>query len=205
MPHDHPEALRNRREIRLINAVMGNYRWLEGQAARWLGPGERAIELGAGAGDLARRLRRAGVGFELDGLDLCPPPADWPESRRWWREDLSRFDGYSGYDAVFANLILHQFEDEQLAAIGRRIRESVRFVFAAEPARRTRFLAVWRVIGALGLGRVSRHDGAASIRAGFAGDELPRLLGFSPDAWTWECRVGGRGQYFMAARRRAGA
>src|SRR5690606_33001245 len=199
LPHDHPEALRNRREIRLVNAFMGNYRWLEREAARRLGPGTRALELGAGAGDLARRLRSAGVPFELDGLDLCPPPPDWPQARRWWRADLSRFNEYDGYDAVIANLVLHQFDDAQLAAIGARIRASARFVFVAEPARRSRFLVAWKALGALGLGRVSRHDGAVSIRAGFAGDELPRLLGMDEEAWAWECRMGGRGQYYMAA------
>lgn len=203
LPHDHPEALQNRQELRTINALMGNHRWLERQARRRLPAGTKALEIGAGSGELARRLRRSQSPVQLDGLDLCPAPSDWDAGRRWWREDLTQFDGYAAYDAVFANLILHQFDNQTLTEIGRRIRATARFLFASEPARRRRHIAQFKAVAAVGkMGKVSRHDGVVSIRAGFLGEELPHLLGLDRETWKWECRCGWRGQYFMTACRR---
>lgn len=202
LPHDHPDALRNRRELRTINALMGSHRWLERHARR-LRSGTRALELGAGSGDLARRLRRGCVPIELDGLDLCPAPVDWENERRWWREDLNEFDGYKGYEAVFGNLILHQFEDAALAEIGRRMSDAASYLFFSEPARRVRHIAQFRALSLFSrMGRVSRNDGEVSIKAGFLEEELPELLGLSSMTWNWECRTGFRGQYFMSAWRR---
>ncbi|MDQ8186760.1 hypothetical protein [Pelagicoccus sp. SDUM812002] len=202
LPHDHPDALQNRRELRTINWLMGNYRWLAHQARRRLEPRVRALELGAGSGDLVRRLRRGGVPIELDGLDLCPPPEDWDDGRKWIREDLQVFDGYEGYHAIFGNLILHQFPDEVLGQMGRRMRVAANQLFFCEPARRNCHVAQFRALSLLGrMGHVSRNDGEVSIRAGFLGDELPHLLGLTKEDWRWSCKTGLRGQYLMAAWR----
>lgn len=203
LPHDDPEALRNRRELRLINALMGNYRWFARQVRDRLPAEARALELGAGEGELGRYLARRGAAVKLDGLDLCPVPAEWGPSRGWIQADLKGFDGYGSYHAVFANLILHQFKADELAAIGSGFRDRVGYVFASEPARRVCHLAQFRALSVLGrLGRVSRHDGAASIRAGFRGDELPRLLGLNRSGdWKWVCRSGWLGQYRLVAWR----
>lgn len=202
LPHSHPDALQNRRELRTINCLMGNYRWLARQARRRLEPGDRALELGAGSGDLARRLRARGGLIELDGLDLCPPPADWDDGRRWIRENLQVFDGYEGYHAIFGNLILHQFSDDFLGKMGRRMRVSAKQLFFCEPARRRLHVAQFRAISLLGrMGPVSRNDGEVSIRAGFLGDELPHLLGLTKEDWRWTCKTGLRGQYQMVAWR----
>ena len=83
LPHDHPAARQNRRDLRLTNWIMGNHRWLIRSVPRHIRPGERLLELGAGDGELARRLQRRGR--LVDALDLCPAPATWPAAADWHR------------------------------------------------------------------------------------------------------------------------
>ncbi|MEM7146970.1 MAG: hypothetical protein AAF591_17700, partial [Verrucomicrobiota bacterium] len=73
LPVDDPEAVGSRRDLRRLNAVMGNHRWLCGRVRG----GERVVEIGAGEGDLARRLWAGGVA--VTGLDLVGAPGDLPE------------------------------------------------------------------------------------------------------------------------------
>ncbi len=199
LPFDDPEAQRSRREIQRLNTLMGNHRRIERKLLPHLKPGDRILELGSGGGELAARLRKAVPA--VDGLDLCPPPDDWPKTAHWRQEDACQFDGYGSYDVVVANLLLHQFSDEDLAQLGERLDSGPRIIIACEPARRRRHLLQFKLISRFGFGRVTRHDAVASIRAGFRDDELPRLLGLAAPHWECECRVGFRGQYLMLAQR----
>ena len=71
LPHDHPDARHNRRDLRVINALMGNHRWLARALAAWAASGESILEIGAGTGELALRLLRRG--WHVDGLDTWQP------------------------------------------------------------------------------------------------------------------------------------
>jgi len=55
LPPDDPEAIRSRADLRLINRLMGNYRWFEKvlRSSSMIGPKARIVELGAGDGTLA--------------------------------------------------------------------------------------------------------------------------------------------------------
>ena len=132
-PED-PDAIHSRRDLRLTNVVMGNHRWLARTLPTLLQPDERALELGAGTGELGLRLIQRGLA--VDGLDLWPRPQTWPPARAWHSADLLTFAGYGGYAAVFGNLIFHQFSDADLAAIGETLRRNVRVIVACEPLRR---------------------------------------------------------------------
>ncbi len=201
LPADHPDARHSRRDLRLINRLMGNHRWVAATAGRLIPPGGRVLELGAGSGDLLRRLWRDGR--PADGLDVCPAPADLPAGARWWRQDLRRFAGYPAYDAVCGNLLFHQFTAEELAALGRRIRPHARLLLACEPARRRHARWLFRRLSPLlGANHVTCHDGGISIAAGFLRDELPRLLGLDAGQWAWRCATTVRGAYRMVAWRR---
>ena len=77
LPHDHPDARRSRRDLCVINTLMGNHRWLARTLAACAAPGEAILEVGAGTGELALHLRRRG--WHVDGLDTC----------HLWQPDLS--------------------------------------------------------------------------------------------------------------------
>ena len=199
---DDPAALHNRRDLRIINALMGNHRWLERELRRRLRPGERVLEIGAGTGELGRRL--AAAGMAVDGLDLWPRPADWPAASAWHRADLRDFDGYGGYDIVVANLILHQFSEAELSGIGRRLAGRPRLILACEPSRQRLSRLLCAALGpAFGANFVTRHDARVSVDAGFRDGELALSLGLAAPDWTLGCRRTLFGAYRLTALRPA--
>jgi hypothetical protein len=199
---DDPAARHNRRDLRRINRLLGTAGWFARELSRRSRPGEAVLELGAGTGELGMAL--AARGLAGDGLDLWPRPAGWPKGRAWHRADLRDFSGYPRYGAVFGNLILHQFGDAELAALGQRLAQGPWLLLFSEPARRRRFQILCRIfLPLLGANFVSRHDAHVSIAGGFLGAELPRALGLNPAEWSWHCSDTGRGAYRMIAWRRA--
>src|SRR3954465_2094723 len=68
-PHD-PAARGSRRDLRWINAPMGNDVWVRRHVRRDARPDDRLLELGAGDGQLAGRW----PGPRCDALDLGPAP-----------------------------------------------------------------------------------------------------------------------------------
>lgn len=202
LPPDHPDAVHNRRDLRLTNWVLGNHRWIARTLRAHLRPGEIILEVGAGTGELGHRL--AAAGHAVDGLDLWPRPPGWPEQRAWHVADLRAFGGYAHYPVVIGNLIFHQFSDEELAALGAVLRRSARVIVASEPHRRRISQVLYRTLGPLfGANRVSLHDAHVSIAAGFRGEDLPRALGLHPDAWDIRCEATLLGAYRMVAVARA--
>lgn len=187
LPPDAPEAVATRRDIRRFNSLLGGFRWLRASLASLLRPGERVVELGAGDGALARHLapllRERGAGYI--GVDLAPRPPDLPDDLGWEQADLRTCDALGSADVIVANLILHHFDDRDLADLGRRVR--ARALLASETARRRRFRLAVRLLGPL-LHPVSRHDARVSVEAGFRGEELASLL--RPEGvWSWSCRT----------------
>ena len=69
LPPENPDALHSRRDLRLINTFMGNHRWLERALKRNARADERILEIGAGTGELARRLRSAGLAAECTRIE----------------------------------------------------------------------------------------------------------------------------------------
>lgn len=197
LPPDDPAARHSRRDLRIFNAVLGGARWLARTVRARARPGERRLEIGAGAGLLAARLA-------ADGLDLGPRPADWPAARVWHQTDAVSFDGWRVYDVVFANLFFHHLDQSALRLLGGHLAEHARVIVACEPVRRRPFQWLFAALCVLvRANHVSRHDGRVSIEAGFLGDELPVQLGLDPAKWRWEVTVTARGMYRMVAERRA--
>lgn len=197
---DHPDAVHNRRDLRLTNRLLGSHRWLARVLPPLVQPGETVLELGAGTGELGLRL--AHMGLAVDGLDLWPRPAAWPRDRAWHREDLQAFSGYDACPVVIGNLILHQFSDAELGALGEKLRASARVIVACEPVRRRVSQVLYRVLArALGANAMSLHDAHVSIAAGFRGAELPRALGLQSGAWDVRCETTLLGMYHLVAVR----
>jgi hypothetical protein len=200
LPPDHPAALHSRRDLRLINRFMRTRSWMAGELRRWLRPGDRVLELGAGDGQLGLALMAEGIA--IDGLDMWPRPDRWPASAQWHREDLRTFPGYADYAIVIGSLIFHQFSDDELAGVGARC-AGARVLLASEPARWRRTQLMMRLLGPLlGANYVTQHDTQVSIAAGFVGNDLPRALTLEPSRWSWDCHAGGLGVYRMTAHRR---
>lgn len=158
------------------------------------GPEGGAIELGAGSGDLTRKLAKLGP---VTGLDLQEKPADLDVP--WLVGDLFETLPVAEGETVVANLILHHFEDPALGRLGSEIKKRRRFI-AVEPWRSNLSLtegkALWPFIN-----HVTRHDMMVSIRAGFQKGELPALLNLGKE-WEWKEEVSLLGGMRVLAWRR---
>jgi len=187
LPSEDPEAIGSRRDLRWINGIMGNHRWLNARIRTQMKPGWRVLELGAGEGILGSRLVRRGVvpPPQLAGIDLAPRPTGWPVESTWIQGNVFA-EALPPAEIVVANLFLHHFSPEELAQLGRRLPSVCRYLACSEPARRALHIWQGRLLAMVaGLNRVTRHDMPVSIRAGFLRRELPEWLGIS----DWKIRV----------------
>lgn len=188
-PDDHPDAILGREDLLLVNAVMGNHRWMERMLRRLHQPGWHITELGAGDGALSLRFHQAGIcqARDLHAFDLAGRPARWPAEAAWTQGDLLK-QPLPDSEILVANLILHHFRDEQLRELGSRISPRTRFILAAEPERRRIHSFMGHFFSWLAeLHPITRYDMQVSIRAGFRGDELREALGLGAE-WHAEVR-----------------
>lgn len=201
LPADDPRALRSRRDLRRINALMGNARWMLGVLARHADLASGGVlELGAGDGALLARVRRDLPRGDVCGLDLAPRPDGLPASIGWQQSDVRDDAAPFRHAVLMANLFLHHLHDAQLARLGRRL-DTVRLLVTNEPHRAASASWGGRLLWPL-IHPVTRHDMHASIRAGFRRGELPRALRLDPAAWDVHEHVTLRGACRLVARRR---
>ena len=198
----HPDAIGSRRDLRIINRLMGNRSWLHRQVAQ-LPASRRYLEIGAGAGELANYLIRSLSLSNYTALDIAPPPDDWPAIAHWVQGDILSSESFQDADVLIASLILHHFSDGQLKVIGKQIEDStIQTILVCEPCRRSVHkyqLSAGRLIG---FNHVTRHDGAVSIDAGFRRVELPTLLGLNTNVWQLSVEESWMGAYRMFACRK---
>ncbi len=202
-PDDHPDAISGREDLLLVNAVMGNHRWMERMLRRHCQPGWKITEIGAGDGALSRRFVQAGIcdARSLHAFDLAKRPVDWPPEAVWTQGDLF-LQPLPESEVVVANLFLHHFTDEQLRVLGSRISPKTRLILAAEPERRWMHTVMGRFFCWLAeLHPITQFDMQVSIRAGFRGEELARSLGLDVQEWRWECSATVLGGYRLIAMR----
>lgn len=197
---DDPGAKRARRDLGLINAIMGNYRWLSGKMREAdAGTPLHWIETGSGDGPLARFHDR--FSGTVTGLDFAPRPPDWPARWQWIEGDLFATlpDAlpHGGDAGLVANLFLHHFDDAMLGALGKILNERISRLYFVEPARET----IFRMLG-YGLfpfvNEVTRHDLQVSIGAGFRRGELAATFGLD-DSWSVRETVTPLGAYRFEA------
>lgn len=178
LPAGDPEAIRSRLDLKRINGLAGNYRWLKTQLGKLMVESNLAIiELGAGDGTFAKYLAATMPEADYTALDLAPRPKDFPGDWQWKQQDI--FDGLKLQPncVVVANLFLHHFTDEQLAQLGESLSQCRGLVFC-EPERHIAFRGLgYLAQAALRFNRVTRHDMHVSIEAGFKNDELIKTMG----------------------------
>jgi hypothetical protein len=184
LPADDPDAARSRRDLRRINFLMGNERWICRVVSNFPEAGLRGIvEFGAGDGELAGKLAAMFPAAHLTACDLAPRPAALDGRVRWRRGDLLSGGASMNGGVLVANLFLHHFEGDALRMLG-KLCDGFEVVVFNEPDRailpHMLGLLMWPTIN-----RVTRHDMHVSIRAGFAAGELPGLMGLEPGKWLF--------------------
>jgi hypothetical protein len=139
------------------------------------------VELGAGEGILCDRLAGEFPECPVTGLDYVPSPANLNPRIRWVRGDFLETLGATRGGIAAGSLILHHFSRAELEALGTMLRGFRALIFS-EPWRSCLPLALSQLCLPF-VGRVTRHDMPASIRAGFCRGELAGLLGLSAVEW----------------------
>lgn len=182
LPAGDPRISRCRRDLRLINWLIGNHRWILRNLRKHVDLTSLGIvELGAGDGDLLSRIRQRHHSAPLIGFDRVAKPSALPDSIHWRPGDLFHHDGNWPGAVLIANLFLHHLTFEQIAQIGQRL-AGVQLVLVGEGHRTPEVLRRSCVLNPF-LGEVTRHDMEISLAAGFVKGELPEALGLSPADW----------------------
>jgi hypothetical protein len=201
LPSDSPAAQRSRRDLRILNRLLGSTAWFVRVLRRHARKGERVLEVGAGTGELGRALSTVVPG--MAGLDFDPRPPAWPEKASWYETDVLQFSDWAHYPIIIGNLIFHHFDRAGLARLGATFNEHARLIVASEPLRARRTERLFSLVCPLIRAHpVTRYDGSVSIAAGFRGDELPRLLQLDPVQWNWRVYETWLGSYRWVAERR---
>lgn len=188
LPAEEPAACRSRRELRWINALMGNERWILRQLhAHPAATQQGVLELGAGEGELARRIHLNFPRSRVCGYDLLARPPSLPDAIEWHSGDVTTAAAPRGFGVLVANLFLHHFSDASLVWF-REWLPHVCLLVINEPLRRSRSHFWGRCLRPF-LGEVTRHDMHVSIDAGFVRGELPALWPVLAEHWhieEWE-------------------
>ena len=187
---DDPRAVRSRRDLVLINAMMRQSAIMAKALARHPVP-KLLADLGGGDGrfmlKVARRLAKrrpkhwAGVTVMIaDQRAIVSADTKAQFAQLGWRcenltgdifETLPRVNP----DIVTANLFLHHFDEAALKELLALVAARAKSFVACEPRRSRLALLGARLVFVLGANDVSRHDAVASVRAGFAACDLSAL------------------------------
>jgi len=199
LPTDDTRAVASRRDLVWINALMFQSRIMASLLRRHVAkPPRRILELGCGDGSfmlaVARRMGNTWRGVELvmvDQADLLPASRRDSFAALGWHARSIKSDMFEWlakpehgeFDVVCANLVLHHFSDEALAGLFKSVQKLTTVLIATEPRRSALAMAGCSMLRLIGVNVVTRHDAAASVRAGFNATELTAL---------WPCTDGTR-------------
>ena len=221
LPVDDPRAIHSRRDLRRINALMGNARIMARilknfHDSRSL---KTVVEIGAGDGSFALRLAEGLAPSEhrvevllVDRQNLLSYQTAARFQKLGWNAQPIQMDVFdwlaqssnSKFDLIVANLFLHHFEEARLRSLLEQASKRTLLFLACEPPRSVGALIVTRVLGLIGCNSVTRHDAVISVRAGFRDQELSSLW---PKAESWQLleRPAGLFSHCFCARRAVAA
>jgi hypothetical protein len=183
---DDPRAVRSRRDLVLINAMMRQSAIMAKALARYPAPNLLA-DLGGGDGrfmlKVARRLAKCWQGVTVmiaDQRAIVSADTKAQFAQLGWRCESLTGDIFETLprvnpDIVTANLFLHHFDEAALKQLLALVAARAKSFVACEPRRGGLALLGARLVFVLGANDVSRHDAVASVRAGFAASELSAL------------------------------
>lgn len=207
---DDPRAIRARYDLRRVNTIMGHTKIWKRLLHERISPEQNQlpvniVELGSGDGTLMLQLARTLA-------------TQWPRSRLFLTDrhpavNNKTLDAFAALgwqvviveadimdwinnmprcDLVVANLLLHHFNDRQLAGLFSHIAGRTGFFAACEPRRSSFALLGSHLLGLIGCGPVARYDAVVSVHAGFSGTELSALW---PDRNNWQIKESGAGLF----------
>lgn len=191
-----PDAVRSRRDLRLINRFMQGQGWIVKKVLAMPNV-SKVVELGAGDGALSNRLKSRMPECEVVAIDVIGRPETARPDIDWQQLDVMDYAGFDAGTVVVANLFMHHFTDEELGQLGEKFRH-VRSLVFAEPHRVSSALWLGRLIFPV-VNHVTRNDMMVSIRAGFVRGEMGKL--FFAD-FDWREVVGMFGGLRMFGMRR---
>lgn len=217
LPADDPRALRSRRDLRRINALMMNNTLVVRELLRAFPekPPCAIAEIGAGDGSFMLRVAEKlpsqwhGIGVALmDQQNLLCAATSEKFAATGWRAQAVTADIFAWlaqpvapvFDVIVANLFLHHFDAPRLTELLSLTALRTRVLIACEPRRSGRALLASHLLGLIGCNDVSRHDAVVSVRAGFKNQELS---GMWPTGSAWTLREHAHGLFshcFVAAR-----
>ena len=194
LDHLDPEdarASRSRRDLQLVNRVMGNAAILSRALLKAQPHSPRLIvELGAGDGTFLLRVVQqptlhwqGGKIIFVDRQSLVSQGTRAAFNALGWdvetvEADAVTWPGHASpgpIDMMIANLFLHHLHAQQLTALLSYAATRANLFVACEPRRSYIALTGSLLLGVLGGNDVSRHDAFISVRAGFADHELSAL------------------------------
>ena len=200
LPPGHPDVIRSRKDLKVINFLMGNERWIARQIGFFAAEcSQGVIEIGAGEGTLLARLAKRHPALPLTGCDLAPRPAGLDERIAWDRRDVFESLAAASGGILAANLFLHHFEDKELEAFRPHLAK-FDVICINEPYRTPRTIADARLLLPF-VGGATKHDMIVSIRAGFLRGELPERLGLTAPTWKVREETSWRGGIRVLASR----
>ena len=213
LPPDDPRAVRSRRDLRRINAWMGNHSIMADALEDNFSSHtpNQITELGAGDGNfllqVAQMLSSRWPNTNVTLLDLQKIVSSETLasfSKLGWRAEVVIADIFDwaqrSEEIVVANLFLHHFENEQLVKLFRQISERAKLFIAIEPRRAPLPLLFSRLLRVIACNDVTRHDATVSVRAGFSSADISVLW---PDKSNWrltERRTGLFSHLFIAQK-----
>jgi len=145
-----PRALRSRRDLRRLNAIMANARLIARELRRVAPAGFASIaEIGAGDGTFLAKLAHALHGPTqveatlVDCHDLVRAETLADFSTRGWKASAVQADIFEwlereprpAFDVVIANLFLHHFDSAALVLLLERLVDRTAIFIACEPRR----------------------------------------------------------------------
>jgi hypothetical protein len=207
LPAADSRAIHSRRDLRRINAIMGNARYL----AQFLNAESQGpfVEIGAGDGSLslqvARCLKRKSHARLLDRQPAVTDEILDQFKKIGWSCEIIQADVFDWLaanpkaNAIIANLFLHHFEKERLTELLNGIGRATNVFAACEP-RRNRFGSFFaRNVWLIGCNDVTCHDAEISVRAGFREKEISDLWSMETGWWSLQERPAGLFTHFFGA------
>jgi hypothetical protein len=217
LPADDPRAIRHRRDLKRINAIILQSGIMAGQMVRHWGQGQprQLVDLGSGDGtfmlSVARRLsfRWPGVSITLvDQRDIVSLETRHAFAALGWSLKTVSGDVFaflehiepSSFDIISANLFIHHFPPEELARLLALIAQRTRLFVACEPRRSKLALRTSRLLWMIGCSKLATQDAVTSVRAGFRGSDLS-VLWPKQDKWDLDEHKARLFTHCFAARR----